>query len=397
LVSPSEAPAATADTASLRVRWIVLAMALAAFALNLNTHVMGALMPFLGDGGPLGLGKVEKTWLLSAAGAASALGALLAGPLADRRGRRGPLLGGLLLFTVASAGHVLADSYAVLFALRLVAGAGVGVAYAAASAMVADVVPYARRGAAMGVFTAGMFLAVPAGLPLAVWFASSGDWHDIFWVQAGVGMLALALAAWLVPWEPPLPRGTSPFTVLSRPGVVAVLLATMLHVGSFFTTVQLAGDWMNSANILPKASQWKLWIVLGSASAIGSLALGRLGDRVGKYNFVLLTSVLLVACLVWLGQVDTLAALWPAGLVLAVVAAARTGPLQALVSGLSPRHEQATLMGMRAAAQQAGVFLFAIGAGPLYDTFGFKAVVVMAGACQALSYVAIRLGVKEHG
>lgn len=373
-----------------------MAMAMAAFALNLNTNVMGALLPFLGEGSELGLGRTEKAWLLSAAGAASAIGALLSGPLADRRGRRGPLLGGLLLFSVASAAHAMTTSYGMLLALRIVAGAGVGTAYAAASALVADLVPYARRGAAMGVFTAGMFLAVPVGLPLAVWFANSGDWRSIFWLQAGVGVLAWVLSARLVPWEPPAPGGGSPLTVLSRPGVMAALLATMLHVGSFFTTVQLAGDWLDSAKILPKSGQGSLWIVLGLASALGSLLLGRLGDRLGKHDFVLLTSVLVVACLVWLGQVETLTALWPAGLMLAVVAAARTGPLQALVSGLAPRQEQATLMGLRAAAQQAGVFLFAVLAGPLYDHFGFKAVVVAAGGCQALSYVAIRFGVKEH-
>src|SRR5690242_5331391 len=245
-------------------------MTLAAFALNLNTNVMGALLPFLGEGSqPLLLSKVEKGWLLSAAAAASAVAALLTGPLADRRGRRMPLLAGLLLFTLASALHVPSGSFGALLAARVASGGAVGVAYACASALVADLVPYARRGAAMGLFTAGMFLAVPVGLPLAVWFANTGEWRAIFWVQAGVGAFAFLLGIRLVPSGRPAAAVRSPFAVLGRPGVVAMLLATMLHVGSFFTTVQLAGDWLDGAGILPKDGQYKLWIVLGVAAVLG--------------------------------------------------------------------------------------------------------------------------------
>ncbi len=375
---------------------IVLAMTLAAFVLNLNTNVMGALLPFLGEGSALALDAEQKVWLLSAAAGASAVGALLVGPVADRRGRRGPLVSGLLVFTLASAAHGLVDSFALLLALRVVTGLGVGVAYACASAVLTRTVPYHRRGAAMGTFTAGMFLAVPVGLPLAVLFARNGDWRTIFWVQAGCGAVALVLAARTTPGGDGEGHGISYRRVLGRPGVLAALLATMLHVGSFFTTVQLAGDWLHDAGLLQKAQQGQLWVVLGLASAAGSVVLGRIGDRIGKRNFVLLTSIGIAACFVLLGRVHDLAGLWPVGIGLSLVAAARTGPLHALVSGLAPGHEQTTLMGLRAAAQQAGVWLFAVAMVPVYASAGFAAVALAAAGCQALSYAAIRFGVKER-
>lgn len=373
-------------------------MALAAFALNLNTNVMGALLPFLGgeSGGP-GLGQDEKAWLLSGAAWASAAGALVTGPIADRHGRRGLLVWGLGLFALASAAHVLAVDFLALLLLRVASGVAVGVAYACASAMIADLVPYGRRGAAMGLFTAGMFLAVPVGLPLAVLLARSGWWQAIFLFQAAVGVAAIVLVLRAVPRDVPAMSWVGPWIVLQRPGVMASLAATLLHVGSFFTTVQLAGDWLNGTGMLPRDRQGMLWVVLGLASAAGAVVFGRLGDRLGKRNFVLLGSVLLVACLLWLGRVDSLAQLWPAGVALAVVAAARTGPLQALVSGLAPRQEQATLMGLRAGAQQAGVGLFALAVAPWYSSTGFGIVVTTAVACQVLSYVAIRFGVREGG
>ena len=142
------------------------ALALAAFALNLNTVVIGALKPFLPQELLPGANSIE--WLVGGAAAGSALGALLLGPLADRIGRRTPLVVGSAGFAVLSLLHLWADSFAVLFTLRVLSGFAVGVAYASASALAANLVPYHRRGKTMGIFTAGMFLAVPIGLPLAI-------------------------------------------------------------------------------------------------------------------------------------------------------------------------------------------------------------------------------------
>src|SRR5262249_58428158 len=123
----------------------------------------------------------------------------------------------------------LAGSFALLLALRLLSGVAVGVAYASASALAADLVPYHRRGRTMGSFTAGMWLAVPIGMPIAVWLAKQGHWSWIFFVQAafaGAGSLCAIAAvprdrgsgAWVAPWQ-----------MLRRPPVLAALLAVALH------------------------------------------------------------------------------------------------------------------------------------------------------------------------
>ena len=55
-----------------------------------------------------------------------ALGALLAGALADRFGRKAILMWTLLIFTIASGLSALATGFAVLCVLRLIAGIGLG-------------------------------------------------------------------------------------------------------------------------------------------------------------------------------------------------------------------------------------------------------------------------------
>jgi predicted MFS family arabinose efflux permease len=386
--------AARPELSPAQERTAIAALALAAFALNLNTNVLGALQPFL-PAASIPEGPESFRWLLFAAAWGSAFGALLFGPVADRVGRRSPLLLGMAAFTVASVLHLAASGFVFLLVLRAASGFAVGIAYASASALAADIVPYGRRGRAMGVFTAGMFLAIPVGLPLAVLLADAGHWQAIFGVQAGFAVLGLVFALRAVPADGPRAHFVAPWNMLTRVPVLATLFAVMLHVGSFFTTVQMASRWLDRPELVPKAQQGLLWIVLGFASALGSFAFGRVGDRIGKRNFVLLSSVVLVGCFVLLTRVDSLSSLVPLGLVLAVVAAARTGPLQALTSGQVPAYELGTLMGLRAFCMQAGVGMFAAMAGSIEAEIGFAAVLYAAACCQALSFLAIRLFVRE--
>lgn len=374
-------------------RLAAAALALVAFALNLNTNVLGALLPFLPAAWTeAGGGKL----LLAAAAVGSAFGALAAGPLAARRGRRATLLGGLSVFVVTSALHALAPAFEWFLALRLVSGFAVGLAYATASALVAELWPYAHRGRAMSTFTAAMFLAIPLGLPAAVALARADVWVGIFVVQAAVGGLGLWFALRAVPRTAPIERVGGGFAVVVVPGVAAALAATMLHVGSFFVTVQLASVWLDEQGLVAKEQQLWLWVGLGVVSVLGSAVLGPLSDRVGKRNFVLLTSIVLVASFAVMARGPAVEVLAGCGVLLAATAAARTGPLQALVSNLVPSDRYAAVMGLRGFAMQAGVALFALAAAPIAAEFEFRGVLILAAACQFGSYVAIRFGVRER-
>src|ERR1700761_2815947 len=66
------------------------------------------------------------------------LGQLVAGPLSDSRGRRGPLLIGLVGYVIASIGCAMAPTIGVLVALRLIQGMAGGVGIVIARAIVRD-------------------------------------------------------------------------------------------------------------------------------------------------------------------------------------------------------------------------------------------------------------------
>lgn len=371
----------------------MIALAATAFVLSLNTNVLAAVMPFVGA--DIELDEDRRALLVAAAGFGSAFGALLAVALSRRHANRALLGSSLPAFVALSALHLLARSFWPLFALRALSSATVGIAYAAASAAVADLTPYARRGALMGRFNAGMFLAVPVGLPLSVVLARYGHWSWIFAVQALAGVAALVMTRRHVPLAAPSRPTGSWLGVLRDGGVLAVLFATMLHVGSFFTVVQLAGAWLDDEHVVPKGQQVWLWAGLGVLSVVGSASIARLSDRVGKRAFVLVTSAILAGCFLMLAREPGPAALLATGCLLAIAAAARTGPLQALLSGFVPSPQLGALMGLRGFCMQLGVGGFALGAAEAGSRFGFRGVLMLAAGCQVLSYLAIRFGVRE--
>jgi MFS family permease len=144
------------------------------------------------------LGRAES-WggiALSVFAAGNATTLVLAGRLADRRGRRPPVLVGLAVSAVATALLGVVPTLPLFLAASLVAGLGSGLLNPPLNAAVADVVGAERRG---GTVLAGFQMASDVGAivgPLA-----AGAVAQILGFGAAFGLTglvaALALALWL--------------------------------------------------------------------------------------------------------------------------------------------------------------------------------------------------------
>ena len=117
---------------------------------------------------------------------------------------------------------------------------------------------------------------------------------------------------------------------------------------------------------------------------------GRSRER-GKKRFVLITTMAMAITLLLLARVDSTTSLIAVGIPLALISAARTGPLQALMSEIVPGHMRGTLMGLRSAGMQIGISLFGVASGTLYYEAGFSAVLYLAAGAVVVSYFLIRL------
>lgn len=133
-------------------------------------------------------GEVQLT--LSAFIVAFGAGQILYGPLGDHFGRRPVLLGGVLLYIVASAACAVAQSIEQLIVLRFLQGLAACGVPSMARAMVRDLADRDRAAAALSTIMASVSLAPMIAPFIGANILDLADWRAIFWTLAGFGVLA---------------------------------------------------------------------------------------------------------------------------------------------------------------------------------------------------------------
>jgi DHA1 family bicyclomycin/chloramphenicol resistance-like MFS transporter len=166
-------------------------------------------------------GSVEVT--LAAWFVGLAVGQLVQGTLADRLGRRSPLVAGTVLYTLASVGCALAPDVAMLSACRCAAAFGGAASAVIPRAVVRDL----AEGLAAARLMSRLMLVMGAAPILAPsvggLLLEAGGWRVIFWALAGYGALSCLLA-----WAS-LPETLPPDRRLRRS--FAGLLADFARIG----------------------------------------------------------------------------------------------------------------------------------------------------------------------
>jgi DHA1 family bicyclomycin/chloramphenicol resistance-like MFS transporter len=142
--------------------------------------------------------EAQTLFTLSAFFIGSGVGQLVLGPLADRFGRKPPLLGGLVLYIAASVGCALAASMSSVVLWRFAQACGGAAVLVVVQAMVRDL--YDRNQSArvlslnMVVTASAPVVAPLIGGQVLLWL----DWRAIFWVLVAFGLVSL-LAALTLP------------------------------------------------------------------------------------------------------------------------------------------------------------------------------------------------------
>ncbi|GAA1108809.1 multidrug effflux MFS transporter [Kitasatospora arboriphila] len=264
-----------------RLRLIVVLGALSAFGpLSLDMY-LPALPALAGD---LGVRDADVQLTLTACLLGLALGQLVAGPLSDRRGRRGPLLVGLAGYVAASALCAVAPNAEVLTAARLLQGLAGAAGIVISRAVVRDLYDgvEAARFFSLLMLVNGLapILAPVVGSQL-LRFA---DWRAVFAVLAAVGAALLAAAALALPESLPAERRSGsglPRTVRSFGGLLADRRFMGYAVGAGCAFAAMFAYISGSSFVLQQvygldAQQFSL--VFGG-NALGLVLLGQLNAR----------------------------------------------------------------------------------------------------------------------
>jgi benzoate transport len=128
-----------------------------------------------------------------------ALGSIFMGALADTRGRRPIMLGGLAIVTVGMLLTAFAGSVYLLGACRIVTGIGIGGLLATATATSADYCNNKYRPVAVVLVAGGFAFGVYVGATFLAPLLKAFDWRVTFFLGAGLGLTMIPLVYWFVP------------------------------------------------------------------------------------------------------------------------------------------------------------------------------------------------------
>lgn len=147
-----------------------------AFDVMLYAMVLAALMA------DLGLAKGTAGLLGSLTLAASAVGGLVFGVVADRYGRRKALMASILIYSVFTAACGLATGVVMLAVFRVCLGLGMGGEWASGAALVSETWPAAHRGKALGLVQSSWAVGYAAAAAVAALVLPVWGWRGVFFV-----------------------------------------------------------------------------------------------------------------------------------------------------------------------------------------------------------------------
>jgi len=184
------------ETTSVKASHVLLVNSMAMWMLAFMTTSINVALPSIET--ELNLGAVALGWLPLAYILASAIFLLPFGKIADRFGRRLLYLLGLAIFFLSSLALVFADSYVPLLAFRSTQGFGGALMFAGSTAMITIAYPPARRGRAMGIHVAVVYLGQTLGPILGGVIVFNLGWRDLFLIGACYALVCFGLDLWLL-------------------------------------------------------------------------------------------------------------------------------------------------------------------------------------------------------
>jgi sugar porter (SP) family MFS transporter len=172
---------------------LTLLATLGGFLFGYDTSNIGAALNFI----PYQLNEFGAGYLVAGASLGAAAGALLAGPLTDRFGRKALLIADALIYAIGALLSAFTWHVSVLMAARTLIGLAIGADSAIATAYISEYAPAKRRGALsmlqQWMITVGILVSYLVALViLKIWpNASDTDWRWFFGLGAIPAIIGL--------------------------------------------------------------------------------------------------------------------------------------------------------------------------------------------------------------
>ncbi|HEX7854212.1 MAG TPA: MFS transporter [Sphingobium sp.] len=172
--------------------WTIAATMLASSLAFIDGSVTNVALPSIGR--DLGGGAADLPWTINAYLLPLSALLLLGGAAGDHYGRRRMLIGGIILFALASVGCAFAPNLDLLFAMRALQGVGAALLMPNSLGILGSSFEGEARGRAIGTWAAAGAIASAIGPPFGGWLVDTVGWRAIFYLNIPVAAAAIAVA-----------------------------------------------------------------------------------------------------------------------------------------------------------------------------------------------------------
>ncbi len=354
---------------------VIALLALTQFTVVLDFMVMSPLGDMLMktmDISTSQFGLVVSAYAFSA----GASGILTAG-FADRFDRKKLLLFFYIGFILGTLFCGLANTYTLLVAARIITGIFGGVIGSISMAIVADLFIPQQRGRVMGFLQMGFGASQVLGIPISLFLANRMGWQSPFLMIVG-----LALAIWLIvvfkmqPITRHLENKTDKnplkhlwHTFSNKDYQTGFVATALLSLGGFMMMPWGSAFSINNLHIT-KEELVPLFMVAGVASLIIMPIIGKLSDKIDKFNLFTMASLWMIVVVMIYTNLTPIP-LWVlmiVNVVMMIGIMSRMVPSMALVTSLPRMEDRGAFMSINSSLQQiAGGISAAIGGLVVYQ------------------------------
>jgi DHA2 family multidrug resistance protein-like MFS transporter len=227
MIQASTPPAHADGLPPAHLRWATLAILLGTFMGVLDGSIANVALPAIAA--DLHSQAAQTIWVVNAYQLAMAVATLPLAALGERLGYKRVFVAGLMLFTVASVLCAAAPNLPLLIAARVLQGLGGACSATIVPALLRTVYPSKQVGRGIGYLALTVALAAALGPTVASAILSVAHWRWLFGVNLPIGLLAVVMAARIIPGREGVER---PFDLVGSILNAVALVLLIIGVGS---------------------------------------------------------------------------------------------------------------------------------------------------------------------
>jgi len=313
-----------------------------------------------------------------------------AGLLADRTGRKLPIIAGITATAISSLLVALCVLPVQMGLAYVLFGVGLAAFAPAMLSLVADVMPPGQLGRAYGWYTTAVYIAMTLGPATGGFLAKAFGLRQVFFVSAGLLVSVALLALLFLPKGPPRHKTdmhiilSASLQLLHNKWLQACLLATIgscIGFGVFLTFLPLfaASQGHDPARVgLVFATQ-------AMTNVVGRIPIGRLADRVDRGKLIAAGLVCIAVSLAAIGQTTQLSSMIGCSILLGVGMALTFTAIGALIAEQIPVVQRGLAMGMYNSCIYLGMMAGSTAMGLVLKRTGYAAGFAIAGSMAFLA------------